>query len=109
MLKEHPQHVRARVARAWIDYIVDTKMPWGTRWLLGGGSKKRALIAVRDAAHIESEFFSHAEAEFALWDMWVREHGMTQATEVARRLAHDFPDNRELAGFLEAREASNRR
>ena len=108
VLKAHPQHVRALVARAWIDYIVDTKMPWGTRWLLGGGSRKRALIVVRDAAHLESEFFSHAEAEFALWHMRVRERDMTQATEVARRLAHDFPDNREVAGFLEARKASAR-
>jgi hypothetical protein len=31
--------LRARVARAWIDYIVDTRMPLGTRWLLGGGNK----------------------------------------------------------------------
>jgi hypothetical protein len=109
VLKRNPRHVRARVARAWIDYIVDTKMPWGTRWLLGGGNRKQALIAVREAAHMESDFFTHAEAEFALWDMQVRERDLTQATEVARRLAHDFPDNRELAAFLEAREASSRR
>jgi tetratricopeptide (TPR) repeat protein len=109
VLKRNPRHVRARVARAWIDYIVDTKMPWGTRWLLGGGNRKQALIAVREAAHMESDFFTHAEAEFALWDMHVRERDLTQATEVARRLAHDFPDNRELAAFLEAREASSRR
>ena len=69
VLKEHPLHVRALVARAWIDYIVDTKMPWGTRWVLGGGSRKRALSTVRNAVSIEAEFFTHAEAEFALWDM----------------------------------------
>ena len=109
VLKAHPQHVRALVARAWIDYIVDTKLPRGTRWLLGGGSRRRGLTTVRDAARIESEFFSHAEAEFALWDMLVREHDLTQATEVAQRLARDFPDNRELAHFLEARETSARR
>jgi len=109
VLKDHPQHVRARVARAWIDYVVDTKMPWGTHWLLGGGNRKQALIAVREAAHTESDFFTHAEAQFALWDMQVRERDMTQATAVARRLAHDFPDNREVAAFLEAREASSRR
>src|SRR5438067_34568 len=40
VLKGNPQHVRARVARAWIDYVVDTKMPWGTHWLLGGGNRK---------------------------------------------------------------------
>jgi hypothetical protein len=79
-------------------------MPWGTRWLLGGGNRKHALIAVREAAQMESDFFTHAEAEFALWDLQIRERDLTQATEVARRLAHDFPGNRELAAFLKARE-----
>jgi hypothetical protein len=107
VLIQNPQHVRARVARAWIDYIVDTKMPWGTRWLLGGGNRKRALIDVRETAQIESDFFSHAEAEFALWDMEVRERNMAHATDVARRLALNFPDNRELAAFLKARDTSS--
>ena len=100
--------MRARVARAWIDYIVDTKMPWGTRWRLGGGNRKQALIDVREAASMDADFFTHAEAEFALWDLHVRERDLTQATEVARRLAHDFPDNREVAAFLESRVASGR-
>jgi len=61
VLKANPRHVRARVARAWIDYIVDTR---------------------RDLA---------------------------RAIDVARRLAHDFPDNPELAAFLDARLAESRR
>lgn len=105
VLKRNPQHVRARVARAWIDYIVDTRMPRGTRWLLGGGSKKRAFIAVREAASTEADFFIHAEAEFALWDMQVRERNLTEATLIARRLARDFPENRELVNFLELQPA----
>jgi len=109
VLAHNPRHVRARVARAWIDYIVDTKMPWGTRWLLGGGNRKHALTEVREAAQVESDFFSHAEAEFALWNMAVRERDMVHATDVARRLAHDFPDNRELAAFLNARDVSSGR
>jgi hypothetical protein len=108
VLKKHPHHVRALVARAWIDYIVDTKMPWGTRWLLGGGSRKRALAAAGRAALIESDFFTHAEAEFALWNMRVRERDLTNATQVAQRLARAFPENRELAVFLETRDATNR-
>ena len=100
VIRDHPRHVRALVARAWIDYIVDTKMPWGNRWLLGGGSRKRALSAVREAASIESDFYSHTEAEFALWDLQVRERQMAQATEVAKRLAKNFPDNPEVASFL---------
>ena len=108
VLKRNPQHVRARVARAWIDYIVDTRMPRGTRWLLGGGSKKRALIAVREAASTEADVFIHAEAEFALWDMQVRERNLTEATAIARRLVRDFPENRELVNFLEAHDPSLR-
>lgn len=109
VLKNHPQNVRARIARAWIDYVVDTRMPRGARWLLGGGNRKRALTNVREAAAEESDFFTHAEAEFSLWDMHVRERDIVNATEVARRLAQNFPDNREVAAFLEAREASSAR
>jgi hypothetical protein len=109
VLARNPQHVRARIARAWIDYVVDTKMPWGTRWVLGGGNKKQALIDVREAARMDADFFTHAEAEFALWNMHVRERDMAGATEAARRLARDFPDNREVAAFLKARDATMHR
>jgi len=109
VLVRNPGHVRARVARAWIDYIVDTKMPWGTRWVLGGGNRKKALADIREAARMDADFFTHAEAEFALWDMQVRERDMIHATEAARRLARDFPDNREVAAFLQAREAADPR
>lgn len=109
VIKAHPQHVRALVARAWIDYIVDTKMPWGTKWLLGGGNRKRAITALQQAARIDAEYFIHTEAQFALWDIQVRERQTAQATELARHLAQEFPDNREVAAFLEGREASARR
>jgi len=101
VLKRDPMHVRALVARAWIDYIVDTRMPWGTGWMLGGGNKKRALRTLQDAAKIPADFFVHAEAEFALWDIQVRERNMAEATIVARRLSRDFPNNLEVAKFLE--------
>lgn len=102
VLKRDPEHVRARVARAWIDYIVDTKMPRGTRWLLGGGNKKRGLLAVREAAETATDFYTRAEARFALWDMQVRERNVQAAVVTARLLARDFPDNPELNTFLEA-------
>jgi hypothetical protein len=102
VLKDNPHHSRARVARAWIDYIVDTKMARGTRWLLGGGSKKRAFIGAREAASAESEFFVRVEAEFALWEMLVRERNVPEATTIARKLAQDFPENRKLTRFLTA-------
>jgi hypothetical protein len=34
---------------------------------------------------------------------------MAPATVVARQLAHDFPDNREVAAFLAAHDTSSRR
>jgi hypothetical protein len=101
VLLRNPKHVRARVARAWIDYIVDTKMPRGTRWVLGGGNRKRALVAVREATAEDADFFVHAEAAFALWDLQIRERNVAGAVLTARNLARDFPENREVAAFLE--------
>lgn len=103
VLQKNPTHVRARVARAWIEYIVDTRTPWGFGWVLGGGSKKRALETLRAAATApDSRFFDRTEAEFALWEMQVREKNIPAAVAVARRLAAEFPENRELGRFLEA-------
>ncbi len=109
VLKQHPSHVRARVARAWIDYIVDTKMPRGTRWLLGGGSKKRGLLAVREAASMDAAYYARVEARFALWDMQVREKDFEDAVITARGLAQDFPQNQELNKFVEAHRDSAQR
>jgi hypothetical protein len=103
VLKQNPNHVRARVARGWIDYIVNTRMPWGTRWILGGGNKKRGLASVREAAAMDADAWTRAEAEFALWDMNVREKNFDDATVIARRLGRQFPGNREVARFLAAR------
>jgi hypothetical protein len=99
-LKQDPDNVRARVARAWIDYIVDTEMPRGTRWVLGGGNKKRGLATVRDAAELDADPFVRAEAGFALWDMQVRERETALAVERARALSREFPENEELQKFL---------
>ncbi len=100
VLKANPKHVRARVSRGWIDFIVNTRMPWGTRWVLGGGNKKKGLAAVREGAAMATDPFSHAEAEFALWDMLLRDKNIAEATEVARRIAQAFPENTEVAVFL---------
>ena len=102
VLSRNPGHVRARVARAWIDYIVDTRMPRGTRWVLGGGDRKRALLSMQAAANTDAAFFVHVEALFALWDLQVRERQLPAAIGIARGLARDFPGNRELAKFLDA-------
>ena len=78
-------------------------MPWGTRWVLGGGNKKKGLAAVREAAAMDTDTYSRAEAEFALWDMLLRDKQVPAATEVARRLAQAFPENSEVAAFLAAK------
>ncbi|HEY3044271.1 MAG TPA: hypothetical protein VGJ39_09610 [Vicinamibacterales bacterium] len=101
ILKKNPQHVRAKVARAWIDYIVDTRMPRGTRWVLGGGNKKRAMVALREAARAETDVYTSAEARFGLWDVLVREKSFPEAIALAQELARDFPANTDLPKFLE--------
>jgi hypothetical protein len=103
VLKQNPNNARARVARGWIDYIVNTRMPWGTRWVLGGGNKKRGIALVREATTMEGGPYTRAEAEFALWDMNVREKNLAVATEIARKLGRDFPENPEVAQFLASR------
>lgn len=108
VLKANPKHVRARVSRGWIDFIVNTRMPWGTRWVLGGGNKKKGLAAVREGAAMATDEFSHAEAEFALWDMLLRDKNIPEATEVARRIARAFPENTEVAVFLKSRAAATK-
>ena len=99
-LVEQPDYLRARVARAWIDYIVDTKMPWGTGWLLGGGNKKRALKVMHEAAQQTDDFYAHAEALFGLWDMQVREKQSAAALQSALRLADLFPENPEVSKYV---------
>ena len=109
VLETNPHNVRAKVARAWIDYIVDTRLPRGTKWLLGGGNKKRGLAAVREAAIANGDVFVRAEAGFALWDMQVRERNVPQALVTASMLAVEFPDNPELRRFLDTGVPSNPR
>jgi hypothetical protein len=107
VLKANPGHTRASVARAWIDYIVDTRMPRGFRWVLGGGNKKRALTVMREAANSNADFFTKTEAAFALWDVAQREKDLTTAVETARKLRQDFPENKELTRFLDKHAAGS--
>jgi hypothetical protein len=102
VLKRNPDHIRAKVARAWIDYIVDTRIPWAMRWVLGGGSRKKALVSLREAAAADADRFTAAEARFGLWDMLVREKNISEAVVVARELSRDFPENADLPKFLAA-------
>lgn len=106
LVKRRPDMIRARVARAWIDYIVDTRVPRGMRWVLGGGDKKKGLRVVREAANTPADFFVTAEATFALWDMQVRERQTAEAVVTARRLARDFPENEEVAKFIATHDAA---
>jgi hypothetical protein len=109
VLKRSPTHVRARVARAWIDYIVDTRMPRGTRWILGGGNKKRGLATVREAANDDTDFFARTEALFGLWEMLMRERSVAEAVLSARELLQDFPENADLRRFLDTHDRPTQR
>lgn len=101
-LELEPDYLRARTARAWIDYIVDTRMPWGTGWLLGGGNRKKALVVMREASEDTDDFYDTAEALFGLWDMQLREKNRAAALESAKRLTVMFPNNQEVARFVAA-------
>jgi hypothetical protein len=101
VLDRNPNHVRARIARAWNDYIVDTRVPRGFKWILGGGNKKRALAAAQEAVDSASDFFVSAEARFALWEMQVREKKFSEAIATAKGLARDFPTNPDVLESLE--------
>jgi hypothetical protein len=109
VIRMNPEHVRARVARAWVDYIVGSTVPRGVRWLLGGGNKKRGLLAVRQVAESGGgEFFDRVEAMFAFWDMQVRERDISGAVATAQLLARDFPENPELRRFLAIHDSTAR-
>lgn len=102
VLMTDPTHIRARVAYAWVDFIVGTRAPWGTRWMVGGGNKGRALRAIREAATVEAEPFVKAEAVFGLWEMETRDGNREAAVAAARRLLEWFPENKDLREFVEA-------
>lgn len=99
-LKLNPHHVRAKLARAWIDYIVDTRVKFGLKWLLGGGSKKDGLAVIRATAMGDAKPYERAEGQFALWEIELREKNIPAAVAAAELLAKDFPENEELARFL---------
>ncbi|MGE0394809.1 MAG: hypothetical protein AB7I25_05065 [Vicinamibacterales bacterium] len=101
VLKRDPGHVRARVAHAWIEYIVDTRVPFLFKWVLGGGDRKKALAEMRQAAEAEASFIVQTEARFALWEMLNRDKRPAEALIPAQALLADFPGNRELAAFVE--------
>jgi len=100
VLAINPDNLRARVAHAWIDYAVDTRVPFGFKWILGGGDRKRALKNMRAAAAMKGEHFAEAEASFGLWEMLVAEKMTPDALVVARELIQTFPDNEELQRFV---------
>jgi hypothetical protein len=101
ILEKNPMHVRARVARAWMDYIVGTRVPWGTRWLMGGGSKSRGLKMVREAAATPADYFVRVEAQFGLWEMLTRDGKRDEAVGIAKELLVKFPENKDLLKFVE--------
>ncbi len=103
VLMKEPTHLRALVARAWMDYIVGTRVPWGARWVMGGGNRNRALKTLREAPPPQSDFYAKVEADFALWEMLAREGKRAEALPVAQSLLAQFPENDDLARFVRGR------
>jgi len=101
VIEKQPMHVRARVARAWMDYIVGTRVPWGTRWVMGGGNKSRGLKMVREAAVTPADHFTRVEAQFGLWEMLTRDGKRDEALVLAKELLVKFPENKDLQRFIE--------
>jgi hypothetical protein len=64
---------------------------------------------VREAAAADADFFAQVEAAFALWEMQVRERKFVDALLTAKGLVRDFPDNAELARFIERHDSTARR
>ena len=102
ILEKNPMHVRASVARAWMDYIVGSRVPWGTRWVMGGGSKSRALKNVREAVKTPADHYTEVEARFALQEMLTRDGLRDEAVDVAKELLAQFPENKDLKKFVES-------
>ncbi len=100
VLAKQPMHLRTLVARAWMDYIVGTRVPWGARWVMGGGNRDRALETLRAAPPQEADFYAKVEADFALWEMLAREGKRAEALPVAQGLLAKFPQNEDLAKFV---------
>jgi hypothetical protein len=100
VLARDPAHIRARVAHAWIDFAIDTRVPWAFRWVLGGGDKHRALATMRETVGMPGSVEERAEARFALWEMLARDKQIVDARVVATDLAAQFPENMELVRFL---------
>jgi uncharacterized Zn finger protein len=69
--------------------------------MMGGGSKTRALTAVRQAAAADADVYARVEAEFALLEMQQREGNRAEAVELARALLVRFPDNEDLAKLVQ--------
>jgi hypothetical protein len=106
VLTRQPMHLRTLVARAWMDYIVGTRVPWGARWVMGGGNRDRALSTLRAAPREQAGFYATVEADFALWEMLAREGKHAEALPVARGLLSKFPENEDLQKFVRNRSTS---
>jgi len=103
VLAKQPMHLRTLVARAWMDYIVGTRVPWGARWVMGGGNRDRALDTLRATPPEQADFYAKVEADFALLEMLTREGKRAEALPVAQGLLEKFPENEDLQKFVRNR------
>ncbi len=100
VLAKQPMHLRTLVARAWMDYIVGTRVPWGARWVMGGGNRDRALKTLRAAPPQEADFYAKVEADFALGRCWRAKASAPKRCRIAQGLLVKFPENEDLLKFV---------
>lgn len=99
VLARNPNHSRALIASAWINYIVADRI-FLLRAVLGGGSKKTALKQLRQAASCgQCDAFDRSEAGFSLLDILKQEKMFAEAAVLARELSVRYPENASLAQF----------
>lgn len=91
VLARDPDHARALTALGWIEQIVAERSR-AVRWLLGGGSRDKALAHIRRAISCAScSELDVAEAKFALAELLQREKRQKEAELILRELRRRFP------------------
>jgi hypothetical protein len=56
---------------------------------------------VKEAAATPADFYTRVEAQFGLWEMLTRDGKRGEAVVVAKELLVKFPENKDLARFVE--------
>lgn len=93
----NPRHVRALVANAWVNYVIDTRAPFGVKWIIGGGKKEVAFRDLAAAIAFAENPYEEWEAKFGLLSILKQEKKrQAEAAALMEQLRIRFPDNLSL-------------